>query len=127
VTGKHRLWTRNRLGTFSPTPAVQDGNVYVLSENGKVTCVHPLTGKTRWQKALPKGSGPFYSSPVITGGKIYAINEKGVVFVASITGEFAVLSENYMNEKIISSPAPLGGRLLLGGETHLFCINTSAD
>ncbi len=127
VTDTHRLWTRNRLGAFVPTPAVHDGNVYVLSDDGKVTSVDPLTGETHWENALPKSSGLFYASPIIADGKLYATSEDGIVFVASINGEFTVLSKNVMGEKIIGSPAPLGNHLLLRGETHLFCVGAPAN
>jgi hypothetical protein len=45
-----------------------------------------------------------------------------VIFVASIDGKFELLSENDMGEQIIAAPVPVGGRLLLRGEKHLFCV-----
>ncbi len=127
VTDTHRLWTRDNLGAFVPTAAVHEGNVYVLSDSGKLTCVDPDTGETRWEAALPKNSALYYASPVIADSKLYAAREDGVVLVAPITGKFKVLSENVMGEKIIGSPVPLGNRLLLRGETHLFCVGTPAN
>jgi len=34
-----------------------------------------------------------------------------------------VLSQNDMGERMIASPVPVDGRLLLRGERHLFCVN----
>jgi len=33
-----------------------------------------------------------------------------------------VLSENPMGERIIATPTPIPGRLLLRGDKHLFCV-----
>jgi outer membrane protein assembly factor BamB len=127
VTDTHRMWTRDVFGGFVPTPAVHEGKVYVLSDKGKVTCVDPDTGETHWEAALPKDASPYYASPVIADGKLYATREDGTVLVATITGKFEVLSENVMGEQIISSPIPLGNSLLLRGETHLFCVGAPAN
>ena len=63
------------------------------------------------------------SSPAAADGKIYAAREDGVVFVGRVEGgSFEVLSTSDMGERIIASPVPVGGRLLLRGEQHLFCI-----
>ncbi len=124
VTGTHRLWTLHGLGSFVPTPAVHNGKVYVLGDMGEITCIDPDTGKTVWNGALPKGTKKYYASPTIAGGKVYAVREDGVAFVARIDGKFEVLSENPMGEKIIASPVPLSGRLLLRGEQHLFCVGS---
>jgi len=45
-----------------------------------------------------------------------------MVFVAALDPEFRVLARNAMGEPIWASPVPLGRRLLLRGERHLFCI-----
>ena len=58
----------------------------------------------------------------VADGKLYATREDGVVIVAEVESEFKVLSENAMGERMIASPVPVDGRLLLRGEQHLFCV-----
>ncbi len=124
VTGTHRLWTRDDVGAFVPTPAVCDGKIYLLGDRGRVSCIDPHSGKTLWEDALPKHRKSYYASPTIADGKLYAAREDGVVFVARLTGGFKVLSENPMGEQVIASPVPIADCLLLRGERHLFCVKT---
>ncbi len=122
VTATHRLWRRDDSGAFVPTPAEYKGRIYVLRDKGEVDCVDPITGKSFWSDALPRTKDKYYASPTVADGKLYAVREDGVVFVARVEGKFEVLSENNMGEQMIGSPVPVSNRLLLRGVDHLFCI-----
>jgi len=122
VTGSHRVWQRDDLGVFVSSPADYQGRVYLLRHRGGVVCLDPATGATLWADALPKGTAPYYSSPVIANGVLYAAREDGVVFTAKITGKFELLGENPMGEQTIASPVPVHDRLLIRGDQHLFCL-----
>jgi outer membrane protein assembly factor BamB len=121
VTATHRVWKREDVGTFVPTPAEDKGRIYLLRDQGEMECLDPATGQTLWHGAFPKASAKYYASPVIAGGKLYAAREDGVIFVAQVEGGFKVLAENRMGERIIASPVPVSNRLLIRGEKHLFC------
>lgn len=121
VTATHRAWKREDAGSFVPTPAEYKGRVFVLGDTGKVACIAPDTGKTIWSGELPKHKSKFYASPVVAGGRLYAAREDGVVFVARVEGKFEVLAENDMGDRLIASPVPVAGRLLLRGERFLYC------
>jgi outer membrane protein assembly factor BamB len=122
VTATHHLWERDDVGTFVPTPAEYQGRIYLLRDRGEVECLDPTTGKTLWRDAFPKASANYYASPLVANGKLYAIREDGVVFVARVEGQFEILAQNQMGERIIASPVALSNRLLIRGERHLFCI-----
>ncbi|MGA2501116.1 MAG: PQQ-binding-like beta-propeller repeat protein, partial [Tepidisphaeraceae bacterium] len=122
VTATHRLWLREDTGSFVTTPAEYKGKVYLLRDRGEVECIDPQTGKSVWSDTLPRSAGNYYASPTVAAGKLYAARQDGVVFVASIDGKFEVLSKNEMGERMIASPVPVGGRMLLRGEEHLFCV-----
>jgi outer membrane protein assembly factor BamB len=122
VTSTNRVWTRENTGTFVPTPVVANGKLYMVRDKGEVECVDPKTGETIWVAAFPKNRNKFYASPVIADGKIFAPREDGVILVGTADGDFKVLSENDMGERVIASPVPVGSRMLIRGEQHLFCI-----
>jgi outer membrane protein assembly factor BamB len=84
--------------------------------------VDPATGKTLWTGTLPKATAPYYASPVVANGILYAAREDGVVFAVRVAPRFEILSENPMGERIIASPVPAADRLFLRGDQHLFCI-----
>jgi outer membrane protein assembly factor BamB len=122
VTSTHKVWNRDDVGTFSPSPAEYQGKLYLVRDKGEVECLDPATGKTVWSDAFPKNRATYYSSPLVAGGKLYAAREDGAIFVADIDGGFKLLSENPLGEQVIASPVPADGRLLVRGEKHLFCI-----
>lgn len=122
VTETHRLWTRNDTGTFVPTPVIHNGKLILVRDEGQVECLDLKTGATIWSDQFPKNRNKFYASPVIAGGKLYAPREDGIVFVADVAEKFKLLSENNMGERVIASPVPVAGRLLIRGEEHLVCI-----
>ena len=91
-----------------------------MRDRGEVLCVNPKTSALHWRAAFPKNRNNYYSSPTIADGKIYAAREDGVLFVASIKNGFKQLTENNLGERLIASPVPVNGSLLIRGEKHLF-------
>ena len=122
VTATHRIWKREDTGTFVPTPVEYNGRLYLLRDKGEVECLNPATGQTVWRGAFATDRAKYYASPMIAAGKLYAAREDGVVFVAQVEGGFRLLAENRMGERVIASPVPVGDRLLIRGEKHLFCV-----
>jgi outer membrane protein assembly factor BamB len=122
VTSTNRLWKRDDTGSFVPSPAEDKGRVYLLRDRGEVECLDPATGKTLWSGAFPQASANYYSSPVIAGGKLYALREDGTAFVAGIEDQFELLAENKLDDRVIASPVPVAGRVFIRGEKNLYCI-----
>ncbi|MFN3150380.1 PQQ-binding-like beta-propeller repeat protein [Bremerella sp.] len=122
VTETNRLWDRDDIGTFVPSPAVYQEKVYLVGDKGKVTCFEPATGKTKWEGAFPKHRAHYYGSPLVAGGTLYAPREDGTILVADIRDGFKMLGENDMRESVIASPVPSPDRLLIRGTESLFCI-----
>jgi outer membrane protein assembly factor BamB len=122
VTESHRVWKREDLGVFVATPAEYQGKVYLLRHRGEVVCLDPATGRTVWTGEFPQGRSSYYASPLIAGGVIYAAREDGTVFTARVGEQFEFLAENAMGERVIASPVPMGNRLLIRTDAHLFCL-----
>jgi outer membrane protein assembly factor BamB len=122
VTTTQRAWKREDVGVFVTSLAAYQGRVYLLRHRGGVVCLDPANGKTVWSGAFPENKSPYYASPVIANGILYAAREDGVVFAARVGEKFEVLGENPMGERIVASPVPVANRLLLRGDRHLFCV-----
>ncbi|MFC1596325.1 PQQ-binding-like beta-propeller repeat protein [Planctomycetota bacterium] len=126
VTASNRVWSREDVGSFVPSPAAYRGRVYLVRDRGEVECIDPVTGETIWSGAFPQGRASFYASPVIAGGNLYAAREDGAVFVAAVeNNRFELLAENDMEERVIGSPVPALNRILIRGEHSLFCLASS--
>ena len=123
MTEKNRIWKRDDVGTFVPSPVAYKGRVYLVRDRGEVECLDPMTGESIWSDKFPRSKSNYYASPLIAGDKIFAPREDGVVFVASVKDDkFELLSKNEMEEPVIGSPVPSKDRIFIRGEHHLFCI-----
>ena len=122
VTGTHRIWRRDDLGVFCCAPVEYKGRVILLRHRGGVVCLDPATGKTIWAETLPQAKAPYYASPVVANGILYAAREDGVVFAVRVEDQFELLSENPMGERIVASPILADNHLFIRGDKHLFCI-----
>ena len=118
----HR-WVRDDASSFVPSPISYQGKVYLVRDRGEVECLDPDTGQTVWSGQFPKSRSNFYATPLIAAGKLYAAREDGVVFVAEIKQQgMEVLSENRMQQSVISSPVPTNNSILIRGEKELQCF-----
>jgi outer membrane protein assembly factor BamB len=122
VTGTHRVWKRDDLGVFAPSPAEYKGRVYLLRDRGELVCIDPASGKTIWSEAFPTTKDSYYASPIIANGLLYAARQDGTVFVARVEDKFELLSEIPMGEQIIATPVAVRNRLLIRGSENLFCV-----
>ena len=122
VTKTHRLWRREDVGAFVPSPAEYRGRVYVLSDRGQIDCIDPKTGKVEWTETLPRSSSNFYASPTIAAGVMYAVREDGTVFAVRVDGGFALLAENKFADRLVAAIVPLSDRLLVRGMENLYCV-----
>ncbi|MEO0416277.1 MAG: PQQ-binding-like beta-propeller repeat protein, partial [Verrucomicrobiota bacterium] len=123
VTETNRLWERDDFGVFVCSPVEYEGKVYCLRNKGKLVCLDPQSGEPQWEEAFPRAAAPYYSSPIIAGGVLYAAREDGMVFAAKVGEQYELLSENDMGEQILASPVPFDGKLLIRTAGHLYCVD----
>jgi outer membrane protein assembly factor BamB len=83
VTQSHRLWhhpkTKQRIGSG----VIYDGQIFVLNDPGVAECFELKTGKPVWEERLkgPAAKSDNWSSLVLSGERLYAINQGGDAFV----------------------------------------------
>lgn len=122
VTETHIAWT-NKLGCDVPTPVSDGKYLYVLNDQGFMSCYDPATGKAFYERQrIP--AGVYDSSPLLADGRIYLTNEKAKTTVIATGPEFKILSENPLEDPstTMSSIAVSGSQLFLRTGTHLYCI-----
>lgn len=119
VTGTHVLWKNERLAGDVPSPLWHAGLLYVMQDNGILTCFDGLDGTVVWRKRL---AGNFSSSPALGGGHLYVSSEEGTTYVLTPGEESEVVGENSLGEAIYASPAFSGDRLFIRTSSHLWCI-----
>jgi outer membrane protein assembly factor BamB len=117
------LWQNQRGNSYTPSPVLADGKLYVLADNGMLSCFDARTGKAFYQQQrLPK-SYSFKASPVAAGGKLYLATEDGDVVVVKMGEQFEVLATNSLaDQRFIATPAVVDGAIYLRGQNTLFCV-----
>ena len=116
-------WSTDRGAPYTPSPVIHDGRLYVVTDNGMVSCFDAATGKPHYQQArLPKPYN-FKASPVGAAGRLYLATEDEDVVVLRMGDTFEVLATNALaDQSFIASPVIVGGDIYLRSRTHLFRI-----
>ena len=124
VTETHRLWqhpkTKQRIGSG----VIRDGHIYILDDPGVAECIELQTGKVVWEERL-KGQGAksdSWSSMVLSGDKLYVMNQSGDTFVLKASPKFELLSANPLGETTMASLAVSDGDIFIRTYNNLWCI-----
>ena len=57
-----------------------------------------------------------YQPPTVAGNFLYALREDGLILFADISKGFKFLGMNDMGERVIASPVPINGKILIRGK-----------
>jgi outer membrane protein assembly factor BamB len=129
LTGTDAMaWSTARGAPYTPSPVVHDGRLYVVTDNGRISCFDAETGKPHYQQQrLPKPYN-FKASPVGANGKLYLATEEGDVIVVRMGDRFEVLATNTLDDQsFIASPVIVAGTIYLRSRTHLFAIGEAGS
>lgn len=113
-------WRTEKGAPYLPTPIVYGDYFYAFNHRGILTVYNAWTGERIYEQRL--ASGAFSSSPVATGGHLYAASEDGDVYVVKAGPTFELLATNKMDEVVMATPALTDGMLIVRGLNHLFGI-----
>jgi len=118
------VWSQAKGNSYTPSPVLFDNKLYVLTDNGMVSCYNARTGEPYYhQQRLPKAYS-FKSSPVGASGKLYLASENEDVIVLRMGEKFEVLATNTMPDQMfIATPAVTGGEIFLRSQNRLYCIH----
>ena len=121
ATATHVAWKQRRAIPEIPTPLFYDGRLYLVKNGGIVSCLDPATGNTVYRQRLAAG-GHYAASPVAANGKIYAVNEAGVVTVFKAGDALETLSENDLAERVMATPAIVGDTIYVRTASRLYAF-----
>ncbi len=110
------------LGGFA-SPVYHDGRVYTLT-GVAVVCLDAASGKQVWRQRI---EGPFDASPIVAGGRLYAVNRKGRTFVVELGEKPKVLARNDLDDTILATPAVANGCVYLRSDKYLYCVGAKKE
>jgi len=123
VTDTHVAWKMRKDVPTTPSPLLVDGLLYVVSNQGALTCLDPATGKTVWRERL---GGSYIASPICADGRLYFFSTQGKATVLKPGRTFEVLATSRLAGGFMASPATSGRALFLRTKTHLYRIEAPA-
>ena len=124
------LYDTQKPATYMTAPVEANGVLYWVADSGIAFAANPGEADELWQTRVPdltNGKGkPFYASPVLAGGKIYAQSRSNGVYVIDPSKEeLKVIAHNQIDgdETIFNAtPAVADGKLLLRSQKAIYCI-----
>jgi outer membrane protein assembly factor BamB len=118
------VWETIRGTSYTASPALRDGRLYVIADNGMMSVFDAATGTPHYiQTRLPKPYN-FKASPLVVGDRVYLATEEGDVVVVKTGDSFEVLATNTLTDQsFIASPIVVGNDLYLRSRTHLFRVS----
>jgi len=113
------VWHGPRLQTSSASVVAAAGRVYTLKSPGILVCGDAADGSQLWQLRL---TGPFWATPVVAGGYLYAVNHAGLVQCVQLGREGKLVGTSQIDPGILASPAVAEGAIYFRSNTHLWKI-----
>jgi outer membrane protein assembly factor BamB len=115
-------WRLERGSSYTTTPIVYDGLVYVITDNGILSAYRSTSGERVYQQRLARDAGSFSASPVAADGRLYFTSEDGQIYVVAAGPEFRLLATNEMGEICMATPAISGDLLIVRTRTALVAL-----
>lgn len=124
VTDSQIAWRyTGKKGPDVPSIATDGERLYLLHDDGFITCLAAETGSVIWGPQRIQ-RGPYSASPLVAAGRVYCTNEEGTTTILAAGQEFQVLAVNKLaGGYTLSSFAVGDGELYLRTAKYLYCIS----
>lgn len=114
-----QVYKMDKQAPYVPTPVYYQGMMFMWSDKGIVTCLDAASGTQIWQRRV---GGNYSGSPICAGGKLYCMDEDGVLVTVAAAKEFELLGKSPLGEASRSTPAVAQGRMYLRTYSHLISV-----
>jgi outer membrane protein assembly factor BamB len=105
-----------------PTRVIYQGHLYVLKNQGIVSCYDLATGEEKYTERIPHQGSGFSASPVASDGRIYLSSEDGDIFVVKAGSKFELMGKNGMGQPLMATSAISDGVMFVRAQNDLFAI-----
>ena len=124
MTAQRLFYERKMKKHTIGSPVVKDGHVYLCVTDGFGQCYELATGKLLWEERLPAtgANGQTWGSAVLTGDRLYVINQSGDTLVLRAAPKFEIIATNPPGELSNSTAALSDGEIFLPTHAALYCI-----
>ncbi|MFC2126328.1 PQQ-binding-like beta-propeller repeat protein [Bacteroidota bacterium] len=121
ISSTHVVWKVIKGVAEVPSPVYYDDHVYMIKNGGVISCVNAEDGTLDYHERLG-ASGPYISSPIAAGGKVFVVSRNGKITVLESGSEFKILAKNDLDEIIMATPAVVDNKLYVRTSEHLYAF-----
>ena len=118
-SGVRVVWHWDEGGSSMASPIIAEDLVVVGSDDGMLVCLEAASGDVVWEEFLDNG---LYASPLLVGSDLLLVDLEGNLLTLSVGREFEITPGVALGEAVHATPALAGRRLVVRGESHLFCL-----
>src|SRR5688572_2471741 len=124
VTDTHVAWRSTRGAPKKPSLLLHDDLLFMVNDNGVLTCLEAKTGTEVWTGRLNQ---TYSAAPISARGRVYFFGEDGKATVIEAGRTFKVIAENSLDDGFMATPAIDGGALYVRTKSHLYRIQAPAQ
>ncbi len=118
VTDTHIVWRTNKGVSYVPSPVCDGGWFLIVSDSGIGHCFDAKSGEIVWEERMKE----HHASQVAAEGRVYFINDFGLMRVIRPGKTYDLVAESELEEKVFASPALSEGQIFIRGGKSLFCL-----
>jgi outer membrane protein assembly factor BamB len=104
---------------YATTPVADEKRLYLIGDDGIVSCRVLADGKLLWQE---RTGLKFFGSPILACGRVYCIARDGQCAVLAAGDRYELLAKVNLGEPSHSTPAVAGNVLYLRTVSHLMAL-----
>jgi outer membrane protein assembly factor BamB len=120
VTTTHVSWRLKKGVPNVPSPVVVGDRLFMISDQGVLTCLDARTGQPKWTHRLP---GTYTASPLVRGDTVYVFADDGKATLVRAADVFEQVGRNELGGRIQATPAAAGGGLIVRTEGALYLLS----
>jgi outer membrane protein assembly factor BamB len=122
TSNEYIQWSIPRGGAYMQTMLVYGEYLYNARWNGSVSCYDKKTGEEIWKNKAGSGNS-YISSPVASDGKIYIVDDRGMVYILKAGPAYELLTRHDLKEITMATPAITDGIIIFRTINHLIAVS----
>ncbi len=104
--------------------AIKNDLLFIADFSGVFHCVNAKTGKALWTHDMLASP---WASPLIVNDRVYITNDSGDVLCFALSKEKELLSDNYVNSAVYTTPIVANDTLFIANRSRIFAIQEGAQ
>lgn len=122
TSNEYVQWSWPRGGAYMNTMLIYEGNLYNFRWNGLLYCIDTQTGEEKYKQKIGDRVS-FINSPIAADGKIYVVDENGMVYTIKSGDTYELLQTNTLDDVFMTTPAISENTIFFRTMNHLIAIS----